>query len=377
MFGSRWTRGIGVLFALNGFGWANWVPRIPEVQEGLGLSIATLGLVLAGYGTGGFIGSFASGPVIDRFGSRSAAITGSVAIGLTLPAIALAPNALIIAIVFVAAGAFDALADLGMNAQGAEAQKRRGSWLMGKFHAGWSVGTMTGAALGSLAARIDVSLWLHLGTVGLIVTAAALWSRTTLEVIEPAARQAGTRGVTRGAVVLAGLAVLVAIAEGSASDWSAVIARDVYSQRVVGLMFVGFSAAMLVGRLITDRAIEQMGVGRTARISAGLAMAGVLGVVAAPNALWAIAGFALLGLGMAALFPILYNSAASDGRTSVGTGLALMSVGGRLGFIAGPVLIGYLGDVFGLTTGFGVVVFISVALIAVAAARFDSVNQRV
>lgn len=373
-----WLATVGVIFTVNGFAWANWVPRIPELQRDLDLSIATLGLVLAAYGAGGFIGSALSGPIIDLFGSRAASGYGTLAIGASMAFIALAPNAWTISGVLLVVGTVDAIADLGMNAQAAEAQTRHGRWLMGRFHAAWSVGSLTGAAVGAAASKLAVPLGAHLGVVAVLTIAATLWSHRHLETIEPAGRAGAKRSVSRRALVLAGLAVAVGIGEGSAGDWSAVISGDVYGMGAgaIGFAFIGFSGAMLVGRLATDRIIEAFDAGRMALVSSGTALVGAIAIAVAPGAAIALVGFVALGFGMAALFPILYNAAASGGDTSAGTGLALMSVGGRVGFIVGPVLIGWISELTDLRIGFGVVVVLATMTIGIGASRFGTVEAR-
>lgn len=373
-----WLAAVGVLFTINGFAWANWVPRIPEIQRDLDLSIATLGLVLAAYGAGGFLGSALSGPIIDLLGSRAAAGQGTVAIGVSMAFIALAPNAFTIAGVLLVVGTVDAIADLGMNAQAAEAQSRHGRWLMGRFHAMWSLGTLIGAAAGSVASQLAIPLGAHLGVVAVLTVTTTLWSLRHLEPIEPVGRVGAKRSVSRRALVLAGLAVAVGVGEGSAGDWSAVISAEIYGlgAGAIGLAFVGFSGAMLLGRLGTDRVIEVVGAGRMALLSSGTALVGTVAIVATPNAVVALVGFVALGFGMAALFPILYNTAASAGDTSAGTGLALMSVGGRVGFILGPVLIGWISETTDLRIGFGAVVILATLIIGSAASRFGTVEVR-
>lgn len=373
-----WLAAVGVLFTINGFAWANWVPRIPEIQRDLDLSIATLGLVLAAYGAGGFIGSVLSGPIIDLLGSRAAASYGTLAIGVSMAFIALSPNALTISGVLLVVGAVDAIADLGMNAQAAEAQTRHGRWLMGRFHAAWSVGTLAGAAVGSLASSLEIPLGAHLAVIAALTIGATLWSDRHLVAIEPAGRTGAKRSVSRRSLVLGGLAVAVGIGEGSTSDWSAVISGDVYGlgAGAIGLAFIGFSAAMLVGRLGTDRMIEAVGADRMALLSSGIALVGAVAIVTASNAALALTGYVALGFGMAALFPILYNAAASGGNTSAGTGLALMSIGGRIGFVLGPALIGWISEITNLRVGFGSVVILATMIIGAGASRFGTAEVR-
>ncbi len=65
---------VGAVFLINGLGIATFLPRLPEIQQRLGLSDAGLGAALTGVGFGGLIGSLAAGPIVSRLGSRRATL---------------------------------------------------------------------------------------------------------------------------------------------------------------------------------------------------------------------------------------------------------------------------------------------------------------
>jgi len=64
-----------VLFFVNGAIYGNWIPRLPEIKDRLGVSNAGLGVALIGGGIGGLIGSLAVGAIVARLGSRRVVLT--------------------------------------------------------------------------------------------------------------------------------------------------------------------------------------------------------------------------------------------------------------------------------------------------------------
>ena len=74
--------GIGTMFFVNGATFASWSPRLPELQDALGISDAALGLTLLGSGVGGLIASSFSGWLVDHRGSRTMTVVTSAALSL-------------------------------------------------------------------------------------------------------------------------------------------------------------------------------------------------------------------------------------------------------------------------------------------------------
>jgi hypothetical protein len=78
-----------------------------------------------------------------------------------------------------------------------------------------------------------------------------------------------------------------------------------------------------------------------AAVGLGLALA-----VTAPAVV--LCGFALMGLGLAAVFPLALLAAGGGSGHEAGPALAAVSTVGYAGFLAGPPLIGLLADVTSL-----------------------------
>ena len=67
-----------IVFFVNGAVFANWAPRIPEIQNSLSIDVATLGLALAGVGVGGLAAAPVAAVLVHRFGSRWAVLASGL-----------------------------------------------------------------------------------------------------------------------------------------------------------------------------------------------------------------------------------------------------------------------------------------------------------
>ena len=80
----------------------------------------------------------------------------------------------------------------------------------------------------------------------------------------------------------------------------------------------------------------------------------------------AIAGFALLGVGLAPVVPIAFSAAGNTGLGPTGVILGRVVTMGYLGSIVGPILIGGVAHVTGLRAA--LVLLVALALVITAAA---------
>lgn len=331
---------------------------MPEVRDRLGLSLSGLGVVLLAVGLGGLVSSVVGGLIVDRSGSRRVATVASVLLAAGLPLIGIAPTGLTLGIALFVLSMVDALADIGMNVQAAEVQRRIRQSVVQRFHALWSIGTVFGAGVGAGAAALDVGLTAQLTVtavvlvVVVVVASAGLVAEDTPQEISGG----GRRGP--GLTILAALAAVVAVVEGTPNDWAAVFVSDVHGAAggTAGLGYVAVASGMVLGRLAGDRATDVFGGRRLFNTALGVILVGVAVVAASPSAVVAIVGFAVVGLGISVLFPAIYLQAASTPGVPAGLGVGVMSTGARLGFLVSPPFVGTVSDIASLRTGLALVI---------------------
>lgn len=360
-----------IFFFVNGFAGANWFVRIPAVQGALGLSNAALGLVLLGLPAGAIVTMPLAAALVARFGSRRVAVAGGVVDCLGVALLGLAGSALGLAATLVLFGIGNGAMDIGMNAQGVAVERGYGRPIMSSFHGWFSIGGIGGALFGGLMAQRGVGVGPHLLGIGLAGGAATLIMARWL--LPAAADRAGadaerlTIRVPRPVVVLGLVAFCAMLAEGAMADWTAVYLRDIGAG--AGLAAAGyavFSVTMTLGRLAGDRATAALGGAWLVRAGGLLASVGLLLTVGVHRTPAALAGFALVGAGVATVAPIVYSTAGRSRGVAPGTAIAAATTIGYLGFMAGPPLIGLVAGLVALRWALLVVVVLLGAMVALA-----------
>jgi MFS family permease len=287
---------------------------------------------------------------------------------LVLPAL---PTSLpLLCVVLVVFGGAAGLADMAMNAQGALVEKEFGRSVMSSFHGFWSFGVLVGSAVSALAshAGLDARLQfvivaLALGVAGAATARFLLDDPTGAETPAPPAFALPARPV-----LLIGLVGLCSIfGEQAGTDWSALFIRRELggSASTAALAVSAFAATMAVVRLVGDTVIRRLGPVRTVRVSGVCATGGALAVVLAPNLALGLVGFALLGVGVALVVPLVFAAAGRVGPHPARSIAGVAGVAYGSGLVA-PGIIGGIASASSLKTSFCVVAGL-VAITAVAA----------
>jgi hypothetical protein len=282
--------------------------------------------------------------------------------------IALAESWIALAVALAFVGLSNGLLDLAMNVHGLTVERRLGRPILATLHASFSFGALAGAAAGGAIAGSGVPVTSHLpATAGVGVAVALVCARFLL----PRSADAAPTGPlfampSRALAALGAFAFCALLSEGAVNDWAAVyIDGDLDAgEGVAALGLAAFSLTMGIGRLTGDRLTQALGPRRLARAGAALATGGVAAAVAAPTPALAIAGFAAMGLGLAALFPLALRAASAHAGAPA---VAAVSAVGYAGFLAGPPLVGGLAELGGLRLGLALTA--ALCLLAAALAR--------
>lgn len=354
-------------FLLCGLSIATWAPMIPYVKMNLGLNEATLGLVLFVFGAGAMLTMPLGGYFINRFGSRATMLSATVLFSVMLPLLALAPNVWTLSAVLAVFGMGVGTTDVSMNAQAVAVEKRYGRPIMSFFHGLFSAGGIVGALLISVLLSRGIALWACAATVALLMIAAALWQfRRLLPHADDDKVDGSPFALPRGPVLLVGALCFISfLAEGAVTDWSAVFLRDVrgMTPAKAGLGYALFSMTMTVGRLTGDAVAHRLGPVSTMRYGALLAAFGYFLSVGVPHAWATLLGMFLVGLGLANVVPMLFSATGRLKDPPPAISIPAITTMGYAGLLAGPALIGVIGQATHLSvalTGVGVsMVFVS------------------
>ncbi len=396
----------GYFFVL-GVATATWAARLPAIKESLHLSDGRLGVALFAVPAGSVLTLALSGRIADRFGAVRVLRVAGVLNPAALVPIGLARNLVALMATLAVYGAMAGLLDVSMNACAAQLELGYERPIMSSLHAGYSIAGLAGAAIGGVSAWLGISpLPTFTVTAGaLIVLGLLAGPRVVIpETVDPGSTPDRTqrpadppplsprqtvlpRGDTappgdtpdpdgprplRNPLQLIWILGLVAlcgqVGEGSAGDWSAVYLHvNLGSSAAVAAVALGaFSVTMAAGRAVGDRLAARFGPVRLVRASglvAGLGLAAGL-LIGTPAA--AIAGFALLGLGLAGIFPQIVTAAARLDPGHAGHNIGRIAAVAYSGLLSGPVAIGAIASGVGLRDA--LLVPAALALVVTAAA---------
>jgi MFS family permease len=369
------TRATYAAFIWSGFAFASWASRIPQVRDRLELQPSELGLILLAIALGSVLALPLSGPVITRLGSRRTVTAMALlhAAGLAIVAVGFLFGVLPVVFGLFLFGFGIGAWDVGMNVQGALVERRRGRSIMPRFHAGYSIGTVAGALVGSVMVALHVPVTLHVGLVAVAVAVAVpLGVRAFLPDHEEAAAVdsgpddhddegaddvgeagPGSRSLaawTEPRTLAIGMFVLAfAFAEGTANDWIGLATIDGYDTlAAVGtLVFAVFLAAMTLGRWFGPGLLDRYG---RVPVIRGLTLLALLGLILFVAGQWtavAFVGAALWGVGVSLGFPVGMSAGADDPARAAARVSVISSIG-YCAFLAGPPLVGFLGQHVGV-----------------------------
>jgi MFS family permease len=350
------------IFGLNGLVFASWAARIPAASSTLGLGSGQMGALLLVGAIGSVLSLPLAGLVAARFGTANTVRIGGAAAAIAASAVALGLVSVSVPVVAVGLFLFGcgiALWDVGQNIEGAAVERLVGRTIMPRFHAAFSGGAFVGALVGAGLSALQVSLSAHLVAVAVLSLAVSLWMpRYFLRAATPEAhdgahvparsRGLGAWGEPR--TLLIGLVVLgAALTEGAANDWVAKASVDGLgtSESTGAIMFAVFVASMTALRFVGGPLIDRFGRVRVLQASLGASLAGLVLFVAAPTVALAAVGAILWGAGAALGFP-MGMSAAADEPERAAARVSVVSTIGYTAFLAGPPLIGFLGDAVGI-----------------------------
>jgi len=357
----RAERAVYVAFIGSGFGFASWASRIPQIRDALEASPSTLGLVLLAVALGSLVALPLAGVLVTRIGTARAVAVMALCVTLGLVVVAFGYTSgippVVVGLFLIGFG--NGTWDVAMNVEGAAVEQQLERTVMPRFHAGFSVGTVLGAMGGVACVAFDISVTTHLVAVAVVTVAIVPVSAlrgflsrsaeptTDVPVEKPPHPLTAWR---EPRTLLVGVFVLcMAFTEGVGNDWLAVAVIDGYGAApVVGpLTFAVFLAAMTAGRWFGPSLIDRRGRAFAVRVSAVVALVGLLLVVFGTLLPVAMFGAVLWGAGTALGFPVGMSAAADEpamaaARVSVVASIAYTA------FLAGPPLIGFLGDHVGV-----------------------------
>jgi MFS family permease len=171
---------VSTFFFVNGFLYANWTARLPELQRFFGINNAQLGSVLFCIALGSIVSMPFSGWLGSKFGSDSIVKVTALLFCVAIPLVAISQNEWLIRLYFFLLGAASGSMDVTMNGQAVLVERLWGKVIFSSFHAVFSIGMAIGAAAGGVFSSFQVPLQSHLIIIAVFGVLLSLWASTKL-----------------------------------------------------------------------------------------------------------------------------------------------------------------------------------------------------
>lgn len=348
-------------FFVYSFAMGSMFPRLPDIQRAMNVGEGQLGLALIGSAVGTLISLTFAGRFIEAVGYRRVLL---VAIPLLSALYALAMWAqgpLMFFLLLVPVGLTIGAIEIILNVEADRVEHAIGRRIMSRAHAFWSLGFFAAGIVGSFIAQSGLEPRWHLMVMIPVILATTL---LLLGQFQPAPHRAGSSTEetphfarpTMPIMLLVGVCLSALLMEGAGIDWSAIYMRDMFTAEP---FWAGIAVAIVAGsqalaRFFADGFVERYSPVAVARVLLAILLIGVVLVFVAPFAWAAYLGFALIGIGSSALFPLAMSAAAQQTDRPAAINVAALAQFSFTAFLLGPPLLGLVAEHFGIRWTFGI-----------------------
>ena len=336
-----------------------FLARIPDLQVMLDVNKAELGLTLIGLALGALVSLTFSSPVVMRLGAKATLMVTLLGTALLLSLVPFMPNAQSVFCLLFLVGLLGGAFEINLNVEIGRIESQLGFGIMNRAHGFWSVGFFVTAISASIIRHAEISMQTHLHLVLALVFVLGI---VNVVGMENAPGKDGDKGgeaphfalPTLGLMPLCIIGISAFLVEGAGIDWSAIYMRDVFDAEpfIGGTGLTLFAFFMAVARLFVDPVVDRYGPRPVAVVLLATAALGITMVWLAPHAYVALAGFALMGGGCSAVYPMAVTAAAQrTDRPSVVNVAALGQMAFVVFFLA-PPLLGFVAEHWGLRNAY-------------------------
>lgn len=334
--------------------------RLPDIQTQFGVSEGQLGLTMIGMAIGSLISLTMGAPIIEKLGFRTTAFfttLGPAVLFATIPWLPSAPA--MFAILFIV-GLLSGALEINLNVEIDRLETQSGKRYMNRAHGFWSVGFFVTALFGAMIRQSGISPNAHMGVLAVIVVIVGGYLIYGAANAPKPMREHNGADSHRFAFPTLGLLPLCLIGfaaflvEGAGIDWSAIYMRDVFAVEpfVGGMGLTLFAFFMAVMRLSADPIVARYGPRRVAVVMLTFASLGALLVGTAPLPELALAGFALMGAGCSAVYPLAVSAAAQRTDRPAAVNVAALGQVSFVVFFLAPPLLGFVAEYLGIRASY-------------------------
>lgn len=347
-------------FFIYSFCMGSLFPRLPAIQEAMGVGEGALGLALIGSAVGTLISLTFSGRIIETLGYRRTLLIALPLLSVGYACAVWAQTPLALFLLLVPVGLLIGAIEIIINIEADRVEHAIGRRIMSRAHAFWSLGFFAAGMLGSVIAQTGLDPHWHLMLMVPVILVATLVLLGQFQPAEhriPAQAEEAPRFArpTWPILSLVGVCLSAMVLEGAGIDWSAIYMRDIFGAEP---FWSGFAVAVVAGsmavtRFFADGFVERYSPVAVARTLLAILAAGSLLAFAAPYAWSAYLGFVLIGIGSSALFPLAMSAAAQLTERPAALNVASLAQISFTAFLLGPPLLGFVAEHFGIRWTFG------------------------
>ncbi|MBL1435713.1 MAG: MFS transporter [Rhodobacteraceae bacterium] len=323
------------------------------------VSKTVLGGALIGSALGVQISLMFAGPLLKRLGFQKTLFLGIPMLGVAEAAASMMHTPIAFFVLLAIGGLAIGAVEILVNLEADRTEHLVGRRIMNRAHAMWSFGFFTTGLIGAGAAQFGIHPAAQLLAITVLCSLATFWlfagfkpaparphdSDSSSEFVWP----------TKGILLIVAFCLSAMLLEGASADWSVIFMRDVFHTTPflsgLALAFGALSQGIL--RFFADGLIDRFGTTLVARVLVATLGVGVVTVTFATNPAMALIGFALMGFGTSAIFPLAMSAAAQRTDRPAAANVASLAQVAFTTFLLAPPLLGFIAEYFGIRVSFG------------------------
>lgn len=346
-----------------------WSTGVSAFRHHMGLTgdlgDANFGVIAFGIGVGSAIGSFIVGLFLDKFGAKKVILATGIAYPLSIIPLGYTSDIYFAMVFGIILGSLRGATDTAFNTHGVQVERFYQRSIMTSFHAAYSLGGFLLGMVGSFFAShftesAAVPFTILGGTmlvIGVIVGFLMLEKHEIVDIpAEPvlaAHNSPAKNSSTKIILLMLGFGFLLLgsmFGEGAIADWGQEYGRRVLgaSATDAGISISVFTGAQFLGRLFGDRLAALIGPAKLVFLSALIAISGLIITVIVHNQVAGMIGFAMFGLGLSSIAPLMLSSAGRKDPANAGRNIGIVNCIGYSGMLLGPAAIAYVVSTFGI-----------------------------
>jgi MFS family permease len=347
-------------FFVYSFCMGSMFPRLPDIRTAMNVAEGMLGLALIGSAVGTLISLTFAGPIIERFGHKRVLLIAIPLLSVFYAVSMWAQTPLTFFLLLIPVGLTIGAIEIIINIEADRVEHQIGRRIMNRAHGFWSLGFFAAGIVGATVAQTGLSPQLHLMMMIPVVLIATLLLLGQFKAAphRQTSAESGPKFArpTLTIMTLVGVCLSAMLMEGAGIDWSAIYMKDLFG---VEPFWAGIAVAFVAGsqaatRFVADSFVERFSPVRVARVLLTILLIGTLIVFWAPSAIAAYLGFALIGVGSSALFPLAMSAAAQQTDRPAAINVAALAQFSFTAFLLGPPLLGFIAEHWGIQWTFGV-----------------------